>query len=162
MSASVGLGTLSRRLATLMIWPDWQYPHCGTSSSIHARCTGCVTSGERPSIVVTALPCTLATLVMQERAATPLTCTVHAPHRDMPQPNFVPVMPSVSRKTHNSGISGVTSTSCGFPFSVNLIAIREPPLRESQTVTPIVVQFAADGVVSLYSITGRAGGVCGD
>jgi hypothetical protein len=39
-----------------MIWPDWQYPHCGTSSASHARCTGWLLSGERPSIVVTFAP----------------------------------------------------------------------------------------------------------
>jgi hypothetical protein len=31
-------------------------------------------------------------------------CTVHAPQSAMPQPNFVPVMFSVSRRTHNKGI----------------------------------------------------------
>src|SRR5579871_3034786 len=42
--------------------------------------------------------------VMQERVASPLMCTVHAPQSAMPQPNFVPVMFSVSRRTHNKGI----------------------------------------------------------
>jgi 4,5-DOPA dioxygenase extradiol len=37
-------------------------------------------------------------------------------------------MPSTSRKTHNSGISGDVSTACAFPFKVNLMdAIRNPP-----------------------------------
>ena len=35
--------------------------------------------------------------VMHERVATPSICTVQAPHSAMPQPNFVPVMPSTSR-----------------------------------------------------------------
>jgi hypothetical protein len=48
--------------------------------------------------------------VMQERVASPSMCTVHAPHKAMPQPNFVPVIPIVSRKTHSSGILGLTST----------------------------------------------------
>ena len=34
-------------------------------------------------------------------------CTVQAPHSAMPQPNLVPVMPSVSRRTHEQrGIRG--------------------------------------------------------
>jgi hypothetical protein len=40
-----------------------------------------------------------------ERIGWPSTCTVHAPHRALPQPNLVPVMPRRSRRTHNSGVS---------------------------------------------------------
>src|SRR5215831_19543283 len=49
-------------------------------------------------------------------------CTVHAPQSCMPQPNFVPVMPRVSRNTHSRGICGTTSTVCCFPLRVNLTA----------------------------------------
>src|SRR5262249_21255708 len=34
----------------------------------------------------------------------------------MPQPYFVPVMPSTSRNTHSSGVSSATSTSCFVPL----------------------------------------------
>jgi len=35
-------------------------------------------------------------------------------HNALPQPNFVPVMPSMSRKTHSSGASPSTSDAvCG-------------------------------------------------
>jgi hypothetical protein len=37
---------------------------------------------------------TAAMGVEHERTGCPFTCTVHAPHRAMPQPNLVPVMPS--------------------------------------------------------------------
>jgi len=37
-----------------------------------------------------------------------------APHSAMPQPNFVPVMPSTSRNTQRSGVSPSTSTLCVF------------------------------------------------
>jgi hypothetical protein len=57
--------------------------------------------------------------VMHDRVASPSTCTVQAPHKAMPQPNLVPVMPSASRNTHNSGMFGGTSTDCGFPFTTN-------------------------------------------
>src|SRR6476660_8314818 len=85
-------------------------------------------------MVVTALPATLETCVMQERTASPLMCTVQAPHSAMPHPNLVPVIPSVSRNTHSSGISGLASTVCGLPFNVNLMdAIETPQLRMSLT-----------------------------
>src|SRR6267142_2355501 len=69
ISASVGLGFFASSAAADMICPDWQYPHCGTSSSIQAFCTGCDASVESPSIVVIFFPATLETGVMQERDA---------------------------------------------------------------------------------------------
>src|SRR5882762_6508279 len=39
----------------------------------------------------------------------------------MPQPNLVPVSPSVSRSTHRSGVSGVTLTVSRLPLTVKLI-----------------------------------------
>jgi hypothetical protein len=48
----------------------------------------------------------------------PLTITVHAPRSAMPQPNFVPVMPSTSRKTQRSGVSPSTSTLCTLPLTL--------------------------------------------
>jgi hypothetical protein len=73
--------------------------------------------------VVTDFPETLEIGVVQERAASPLMCTVQAPHSAMPHPNFVPVKPSVSRKTQSKGMSGSTSTlrSVPFTFNVNII-----------------------------------------
>ena len=51
--------------------------------------------------------------VMHERTARPSTCTVHAPHMPMPQPNLVPFRPTSSRITHSSGVSSATSTETG-------------------------------------------------
>ena len=56
--------------------------------------------------------------VMQDRVATPSICTVQAPHSAMPQPNFVPVMPSTSRNTQRSGVSPSTSTLCVSPLTL--------------------------------------------
>src|SRR6266849_5190495 len=123
ISASLGLGFFESSATADMICPDWQYPHCGTSSSIQACCTGWLPSAERPSIVVIFLPATLETGVMQERVASPLMCTVQAPQSAMPQPNFVPVMFRVSRKTQSSGMSGLTSTDWALPFKVKLVAM---------------------------------------
>src|SRR6201988_3387218 len=60
--------------------------------------------------------------VMQERVASPSMCTVQAPQSAWPQPNFVPVSPSVSRSTQSNGVSGDTSTECGWPLTVIEIA----------------------------------------
>src|ERR1700730_8717865 len=85
-------------------------------------------------MVVIFLPATFDMGVTQERAAWPSICTVQAPHSAMPQPNFVPVMFSVSRNTHSSGISGVTSTVCGLPFSTKLMAMI-PPMQSYGLLT---------------------------
>src|SRR3978361_839049 len=88
ISASVGLAVFASSDAAAINLPDWHEPHCGTSSSIHACCTGCEVSSERPSIEVTVFPATLASGVTQERTAFPLTWTVHAPHSAMPMQTF--------------------------------------------------------------------------
>jgi len=72
-------------------------------------------------MVVIFLPATLDMGVTQDRAASPSTCTVQAPHSALPHPNFVPVMFRVSRNTQRSGIWGLTSTVCGLPLSTKLI-----------------------------------------
>src|SRR2546425_7222877 len=82
MSASEGCGFFASSAAAAMIWPDWQYPHCGTSSAIQARCTACARFLERPSIVVTRLPATAATGSTQVRVATPSRWTVQAPRSE--------------------------------------------------------------------------------
>src|SRR6476620_8672790 len=64
--------------------------------------------------------------MLQERTASPSTWTVQAPHCAMPQPNFVPVIPSSSRMTQSSGVSDSTSSEYAFPFTVS--AIMEPSL----------------------------------
>ena len=80
MSSSVGLGISLRSTAALIICPDWQYPHCGTSISSQARCRGWLRSGERPSIVVTSFPAARVTGATHERNAWPSIWTVQAPH----------------------------------------------------------------------------------
>lgn len=66
------------------------------------------------------LPCAAETGVMHDRMAWPFRCTVQAPHMAMPQPNLVPVMPSVSRKVQRMGVEGSTSADTGLPLRVNL------------------------------------------
>src|SRR5712692_10420074 len=115
--SSVGLGVLASRAAADMIWPVWQYPHCGTSSSIHACCKTCRPLAPRPSMVMMLFPETCETGVEQERIGAPSTCTVQAPHKPAPHPNFVPVSSSVSRRTQSKGVSGETLTFFSLPFT---------------------------------------------
>src|SRR5438132_2700714 len=101
-----------------MIWPDWQYPHCGTSFMIHAACTALPARvAPIPSIVVTFLPAAADTGIEQERTGCPSRCTVQAPHCAIPQPNLVPVRCSESRSTHKRGVSGAASTSRALPLT---------------------------------------------
>jgi len=55
--------------------------------------------------------------VEHERTAAPSTCTVQAPQRPAPQPNFVPLSSNVSRSTQSSGVCGVTLTLRSLPFT---------------------------------------------
>src|SRR3974390_1712825 len=107
-----------------MIWPDWQYPHCGTCSAIQAFCNGCLPF--RPSIVVTFLPATFQTATRQERIAFSSIWTVQAPHLPEPQPNFVPVSFRCSRTIQSNGVSASASTVATLPFTVNAIDVIRP------------------------------------
>src|SRR5271157_1177354 len=73
-------------------------------------------------MVVIGLPATAEMGVTHDCTGWPSMWTVQAPHSDMPHPNLVPVMPSVSRKTQSSGMAETASTDCGLPFKVNLTA----------------------------------------
>ena len=46
--------------------------------------------------------------IWHDRTAWPFSNTVQAPQTPTPQPNFVPVNPSVSRRIHSSGVSSST------------------------------------------------------
>src|SRR5687768_8759511 len=71
-------------------------------------------------MVVTSVFSTAETGSTHDGLASPLTCTVQAPHWAAPQPNFVPFMPSTSRKTQSSGMSGGTSTFTDLPLTLKL------------------------------------------
>ncbi len=95
-----------------MIWPGWQKPHCATSCSSHASCTGWSRSpSARPSIVVTERPATEATGVTQGLKASPSRWLVQALHTSIPQPYLGPRIPSRSRSIHSSGRSSGASRS---------------------------------------------------
>src|SRR5260370_1347923 len=70
-------------------------------------------------MVVTSLPAARDTGVTHDRTASSSRCKVHAPHTAIPQPNLVPVSPSVSRTTQRSGVSGPTSTASSLPLTLS-------------------------------------------
>src|SRR4030088_1215387 len=69
------------------------------------------------------LPPISETCVWQEYARLPSICTMHAPHRPVPQPNLVPVSFKPSRITHNNGVAGGASVDAALPFTVKLVAV---------------------------------------
>src|SRR5215472_8178307 len=97
-------------------------------------------------MVVTCFPSTRDSGATQDRMALPSRCTVQAPHKAIPQPNFVPVSPNESRNTHNNGVEGSPSTWTGFPFTKKLVTCDPPPLsRKSNFLFPIGWRFQAQG-----------------
>src|SRR5205085_1777505 len=82
-----------------------------------------VPSGERPSIVVIFFPATVCSGVLQERIASPFASTVHEPQKPRPHPNLVPAIPTSSRKTHKSGVSGGEETMCALPLIVRFVGM---------------------------------------
>src|SRR5467141_1925615 len=79
-------------------------------------------------MVVTCLPSARDSGATQDRMAFPSRCTVHAPHSAIPQPNFVPIISSESRRTHSKGVAGSTSTCAGIPFTKKLVMCGLPPV----------------------------------
>jgi hypothetical protein len=77
-------------------------------------------------VVISEVP-TLSIGVMQDRVAIPSICTVQAPQRATPQPNFVPVRPRTSRSTQSSGMSPSTSTLCVVPLTLMAKAMASSP-----------------------------------
>src|SRR5581483_1373612 len=79
-------------------------------------------------MVVIFLPTALPTDVWQDRTASPLRCTVQAPHRPAPHPNFVPVICNCSRMAQSSGVSPAASTDlfCPLIFRVAILLLPLP------------------------------------
>src|SRR5690242_14743494 len=76
-------------------------------------------------MVVTRFPASPFIGVEQLRTASPFTWTVHAPHNPIPQPYFVPVSPSSSRRNHNNGISPSPSKRRDVPFTDRSIIVTD-------------------------------------
>src|SRR5690242_14052335 len=82
-----------------------------------------------PSIVTIERSPTSDTGTTHDLVATPSRCTVQAPQALMPQPYFVPVIFSSSRKTQRSGVDGSTLISLRWPFTLSRnVAITALPI----------------------------------
>src|SRR5271170_5087063 len=86
ISSLLGFGTRLSSAQADINCPLWQYPHCTTSTCVHARRNASICWPCTPSMVLTSRPCTAASGVTHERTASPSRCTVHAPHNPLPQP----------------------------------------------------------------------------
>src|SRR5262245_26613184 len=73
------------------------------------------------SIVVIFLPAAADIGVVHDRMGWPSRCTVQAPQRAAPQPNFVPIRPRLSRITQRSGVVGSASTERASPLTTRRI-----------------------------------------
>ena len=124
ISSLLGFLFDSYSAAACIIWPDWQYPHCGTCASIQAFWSGWDRFFERPSIVVTDFPATAETGVIHALIGWPSRWTVQAPQSPEPHPNFVPVSFGCSRSAHNNAVSGWESSLVLDPFNSNTIVIQ--------------------------------------
>src|ERR1700748_3420379 len=79
-------------------------------------------------MVVIFLPATSLIEAWHARTASRLTCTVQAPHRPAPHPNFVPVICNCSRMAQSSGVSPAASTDllCPLIFRVAILLLPLP------------------------------------
>src|SRR5204862_4809986 len=109
--------------------------------------------------------------VTHERTAFPFTCTVHAPHCDAPQPNFVPVSFSSSRITHSSGVLSSAFAETGLPLRLNAtigfllcgadLAPLEGPIQWRRAKCGFVVKTVTYQTFRVRSWAMRIGGVQG-
>src|ERR1700676_191688 len=74
-------------------------------------------------MVTMSLPAIVEIGVWQEKARSPSICTMQAPHRPAPQPNFVPVSLSSSRSTQSRRVSGGALTLSCLPLTLNEVDI---------------------------------------
>src|SRR5215472_10227091 len=98
-------------------------------------------------MVVIACPAAAPTGITQDRLGLPSKCTVQAPQSAAPQPNFVPFMPSKSRRTHSSGMSGGASTVWGLPLIFKVIMANLRGCRRC----PIPASFAWISHAEIYA-----------
>src|SRR5277367_7178769 len=88
-------------------------------------------------MVVIDLPFASLIDVAHALTASPSRWIVQAPQAAIPQPNFVPVNPSTSRRYQSTGIDGSPSNDCAWPFTFRVSML--PSLSKAaalQTVLP--------------------------
>ena len=84
-----------------------------------------------PSMVVISAPSACPANIRHERAGSPSTSTVHAPHTPCSQPRWVPVSPTSSRITSLNVRRASTVTCCAVPLTVKPTLMTLPPAVRS-------------------------------
>src|SRR5260370_10240197 len=115
ISSSDGFLFVAISAAACMIWPAWQYPHCGTFKARQAFCTGWLPCASSPSIVVTDRPEASFTAVVQGRGASPPALTEDGPHSCTPAPAFLPPVPQSARSIPDKRSTRIPSTTAFLP-----------------------------------------------
>src|ERR1035437_387957 len=113
-----------------------QNPHCTAPTSPKAHAYTSRSRGERPSMVVTALPSSLAVVSLHARHAFPSTRTEQEPQTPSAQPSFTEVKRASSRRYSSRFLSAATVTTLWFSVNWN---IRVPPwksIRHDQVNLP--------------------------
>src|SRR4029077_18912068 len=93
-------------------------------------------------MVSTSLSATVDSALPQDFSGRPSARTVQQPHCSSPQPNLVPLRPRWLRSTSSKGVSPLTATLTGFPFTVRLIAGMMAPLEGAPSIPDRVVPGA--------------------
>src|SRR6218665_2102295 len=109
----------------------------------------------RPSSVVMLRPATPCAGITQDRAATPSTCTVHAPHCPSPQPYLGPLRPRSLRSRCSSVASrGTPASAWARPLagrcsgSAARLAVRGVHLQVHEGRAVVVLRAVVDGEVA--------------
>src|SRR5262249_35591247 len=117
ISSRVGCGLESSRERAEISMPGVQTPHCAAPHSRNACCNGSRRPfSARPSTVSTLAPCAWQTGASQELITSPSMIPEQAPPPPSPQPSFVPVKRSASRKTSSNRFIGGEPTSRSTPL----------------------------------------------
>src|SRR4051794_7833023 len=127
ISVSSGSGLRSSSARAVSIIPGVQNPHCRPCSSMKPCCTGSrVPFCAIPSTVRTSCPSAMAASTVHDFTGCPSIRTTQVPQLLVSQPQWVPVMPSVSRRKCTSSSRGSTSLLTCSPLIVVVICTLDP------------------------------------
>jgi hypothetical protein len=125
------------------LWLQWAQGSGGTQNAVQSRRGN---SNGKDSIVRMSLSAAELIGVMHERIASLFSCTVPAPQRAIPQPNFVPVSCRMSRTYHKRGMLGSPSKVRSIPFTLSFVAHRG---FLTYVATVVEVEVGDDGEIRI-------------
>lgn len=128
------------------LWLQWAQGSGGTQNAVQSRRGN---SNGKDSIVRMSLSAAELIGVMHERIASPFLCTVQAPQRAIPQPNFVSVSCRMSRTYHKRGMLGSPSKVRSIPFTLSFAAHRS---FLTYVATVVEVEVGDDGEIRIPRI----------